>query len=150
MDANIWVPLGAFATHRTRQGLDVELVHWAWAEPEAPLEKSSTLLGGRATQTFQHPTDLRGKGKSRLGHSSSSQQSQGRLGRRTPPLAQTTAPRTPPGAGANGARLFPGHPAHAGAGMCSQHWEPSLLQENSSSQGQQQCIYRALSQPCHR
>ncbi|RLV97883.1 hypothetical protein DV515_00011276 [Chloebia gouldiae] len=39
--------------------------------------------------------------------------------------------------------------AHGGFGMCSQHWEPSLLQ-NSSSQGQQQGIYSALSQPCHR
>lgn len=66
--------------------------------------------------------------------------------RRTPSLAQSTAPELLQQdlglmGGVNGARLFPGHDAHSGFGMCSQHWEPSLLQRNSSSQGKQQCIY---------
>lgn len=125
------------------QGLDVELVHWARAEPEAPLEKSSTLLRGKSNPEISsiHQTS-QGKGKSKLGHSSSSPHSQDRLVRKAPSLAQTIAPRAPPaGPGLDGARLCPGHDAHGGFGMCSQHWEPSLLQESSSSQGKQQGIY---------
>lgn len=87
------MPVGAFATHGSCQGLDVELVHWTWAEPEAPLEKPSTFLRGKSDPGVSniHQTS-QGKGKSRLGHSSSSPHSQDRLVRRTPSLAQSTAP----------------------------------------------------------
>lgn len=137
LDANIWLPVGVFDSHGTRQGLDVELVPWTWAEPEAALEESSTLLRGKSNPEVSniHQTS-RGKGQSRPGHSSSSHLSEDRLVRRTPSLAQPTAPAaSPAGAGVNGARLFPGHDAHSGFGKCSQHGEPSLLQESSSSQG---------------
>lgn len=72
LGANIWLPVGVFDTHGARQGSDVELVPWTWAEPEAPLEESSTLLRGKSNPEVSniHQTS-RGKGQSRPGHSSS-------------------------------------------------------------------------------
>ena len=115
----IWLPAGVFNTHGTCRGLDVSwfLEHgqslkllWRYPGP---------FLGGRATHRLSNVNEIsRRKGKSRLGHPSSSQHAEDRLAGRTHRGVTSGRDRatvtitSPPGHGVNGSSPFQGASVH--------------------------------------